>query len=112
MLYIELIELLGFSYAASPAARSSQSPEAFNRRCSVKKVFLGISQNSQEKVCARESFLTATLLKKSLWHWREFCRISKNTFFYRTPPVAASQSQMICTIVFLKILSKIFMLKL
>ena len=26
-------------------------------RCSVKKVFLEISQNSQEKVCARISFL-------------------------------------------------------
>ena len=70
MLYIELIELQGFSYAASPAARSSQSPEAFFRRCSVKKVFLEISQNSQEKVCAGESFLPATLLKKSLWHRR------------------------------------------
>ena len=28
-----------------------------HRRCSVKKLFLEISQNSQEKICARESFL-------------------------------------------------------
>ena len=39
--------------------------------CSVKKVFLEISQNSQ------------------VFSY-EFCEISKNTFFYRTPPVAAS----------------------
>ena len=41
-------------------------------RCSVKKVFLEISQNSQENTC-------------------EFCEISKNTFFRRIPPVAASE---------------------
>ena len=35
----------------------------------------------------------ATLLKKRLWHRCfpvNFCEISKNTVFYRTPPVAAS----------------------
>ena len=31
--------------------------EAVVQRCSVKKVFLEISQNSQENVCARDSFL-------------------------------------------------------
>ena len=31
--------------------------EAVAKRCSVKKVFLEISQNSQEKTCARVSFL-------------------------------------------------------
>ena len=42
--------------------------------CSVKKVFLEISQNSQENTCGRVSFLIklqappATLLKKRLWH--------------------------------------------
>ena len=51
-----------------------------HQRCSVKKVFLEISQNSLESTCAKDSFLTkfffnkvtglrpATLLKKSLWH--------------------------------------------
>ena len=46
----------------------------------------------------------ATLLKKRLWHnfiknetlaqvfSREFCKISKNTFSYRTPLVTASRS--------------------
>ena len=38
--------------------------EAVARRCSVKKVFLEISQNSQENTCVRP----ATLLKKRLWH--------------------------------------------
>ena len=51
--------------------------EAVPQRCSVKKVFLEISQNSQENICARVSFL-------------KICKISKNTFSYRTPPAAAS----------------------
>ena len=44
--------------------------EAVPQTCSVKKVFLEISQNSQENTCARV--------------------FSKNTFFYRTPLEAAS----------------------
>ena len=72
--------------------------KAVAQRCSLKKVFLEISQNSQENTCARVSFLIklqvapAALLKKRLWHRRflaNFCEISKNTFFYRTPLVAA-----------------------
>ena len=46
-------------------------PEAVVQMCSVKKVFLEMSQNSQVFSC-------------------EFCEISKNTFSYRTPSVAAS----------------------
>ena len=49
--------------------------EAVVRMCSVKKVILKISQNSQENTCARVSFFNkvaslrpATLLKKRLWH--------------------------------------------
>ena len=45
----------------------------------MKKAFLEISQNSQENTRARVSFLI------------KFCEISKNTFYYRTPPVAASE---------------------
>ena len=57
-------------------------------RCSIKKVFLKISQNSQEITCAR----VATLLKKTLVQLfpSKFFEIFKNTFFHRTPPVAAS----------------------
>ena len=45
--------------------------EAVAQRCSVKKMFLKISNNSQENTCARVSFITklhryATLLKKRL----------------------------------------------
>ena len=36
---------------------SPESTEAVAQRCSVKKVFLEISQNSQENTCARVSFL-------------------------------------------------------
>ena len=50
--------------------------EAVARRFSVKKVFLEILQNSQVFSC-------------------EFCEISKNSFYYRTPPVAASTFQVL-----------------
>ena len=59
--------------------------EAVVQRCSVKKVFLEISQNPQENTCARVSFL----IKLQVFSC-EFCEISKDTFFYRTPLVAAS----------------------
>ena len=35
-----------------------ENTEAVARKCSVKKVLLVISQNSQENTCARVSFLT------------------------------------------------------
>ena len=49
------------------------NPEAVVQGCSLKKVFLEISQNSRP----------ATFLKKSLAQVFscEFCKISKNTFF-------------------------------
>ena len=63
--------------------------EAVVRRCSVNKIFLEISQNSQENTCARA--WPGTLLKKRLWHRYfpvNFCEISENTFFHRTTLVA------------------------
>ena len=61
---------------------------------SVKKLFLEISQNSQENTCARVSGLVpATLLKMRLLMRLfscEFCEISKNTFLHKTPLMAAS----------------------
>ena len=47
--------------------------EAVVRSCSLKKVFLKISHNSQETTCFPVN-----------------CEIFKSTFFYRQPPVAAS----------------------
>ena len=70
------------------------------QRCSVKKVFLEISQSSQENTCARVSFLI------KLKAWGEFCEISKNSFFYRTPPLAASE---ICKYSY-RIVAKLFIL--
>ena len=73
--------------------------EAVTRRCSVKKVFLKISQNSQENTRARVSFLiklqaeACNLIKKETLAQVfscEFCEIFKNTIFYRIHPVAAS----------------------
>ena len=68
----------------------SSRPEVLCR-----KLPLEISQNSQENTCARVSFLIKLLqliTKETLARVfsYEFCKISKNTFFYRTPPVAAS----------------------
>ena len=64
--------------------------EAVAQRCSVKKVFLEISQNSHENTCARFSFLIK--LHAEACHFInektlaqvfscEFCKVSKNTFF-------------------------------
>ena len=65
--------------------------EAVSQRCSIKKLFLEILQNSQENTCAMVSFLIklapATLLKKDsgksafLWSLRNFYKY----VFYRTP---------------------------
>ena len=74
--------------------------EAVVRRCSVKKVLLEISQNSEESACTRVSFfnkvagLACNFIKKESLaqvFFCEFYEISKNNFFYRTPPVAASK---------------------
>ena len=79
-----------------------RTPEAVAQRCSVKKVFLEISHNSQENTCARVSFLskfrpqTCNFIKKKILvqvFSCEFFEISKNTYSYRTPPVAASGTQ-------------------
>ena len=69
--------------------------EAVARRCSVKKVFLEILQNSQENNCARVSFLIKLLVsnlirKETLTQVFscKFCEIPQNGFYYRTPLVA------------------------
>ena len=60
-------------------------------------VFLEILQNSQENTYARDSFLIKAcnfIKKESLAQVFscKFCKISKNTFFHRTPQVAASEN--------------------
>ena len=67
---------------------SSVGSEAVVQRCSIKKVFLEISQNSQKNNCARDSFLiklhtlACNFIKKESMAQGfscEFCEISKNT---------------------------------
>ena len=53
--------------------------EAVVQRCSVKTVFLKSSQNSQEIMTLAQVFSC------------EFCEVFKNTYFYRTHLVAASE---------------------
>ena len=89
------------------------SDRSSHRRCSAKKVFLEISQNSQEKTCARVSFLinsrlqACNFIKKetlAMVFSCEFCEISKSTFSYRAPPVVASVlSCDICLVLILKV---------
>ena len=57
--------------------------------CSVKKVLLENSQNSQENTCAKVSILIK-LWPKAQVYSLEFCKHSKNASSYRTPSVAAS----------------------
>ena len=68
-------------------ALTTTRSEAVVQRCSVKKMFLEISQNSQENTCARVSFKKDTSAQVFPC---EFCAISGNTFFHRTPLVTAS----------------------
>ena len=66
-----------------------QRKEAVVRMCSVKNVFLEISQNSQENTSVRPATLSKRVSGKVFSC--ECCEISKNTFFYRTPLVAPSE---------------------
>ena len=60
--------------------------EALVQKCSVKKAFLKILQNSQENTCDRVSFLglACNFIKKETLAQVfscEFCEIVNNTFF-------------------------------
>ena len=77
----------------SPSAHSAPGTvyesRCSHRSCSVKKMFLEISQ--QENIFARGSFLIKlrNFIKKETlapMFSCEFCEIFENTFFYRTPP--------------------------
>ena len=48
---------LGRDPKSPPVDKITLFPEAVIRRCSVKNMFLEISQNSHENTCARDSFL-------------------------------------------------------
>ena len=70
--------------------------EAFFQEVFRKKLFLEISENLQENTRAKVSGLKL--------YWKigfdigvscEFCEISKNTFFYRAPQVAASVTRIV-----------------
>ena len=78
---------------------SYQGVKAVVRRCSAKKVFLEIWQNSQENTCIRISFLIKLQAKACNFIKKEtltqvfpceFCEISTNTVSYKTTRLAAS----------------------
>ena len=72
-------------------------------------MFSEILQNSQEHTCARvSSLIKLEVIKKETLAQVfscEFCKISRNTFSYRTSPVAVSgDSERIYTLQFLNFL--------
>ena len=69
---------------------SVTNSEAVVQRCSVKKLFLEISHNSQENTCARVFFNKVAALRPVQVFSCGFFEISKNTLTHRTPLVAAS----------------------
>ena len=77
----------------------NSSQKQLSSGVSVKMMFLKISQNPQEDNCARVSLkiklqaLTCNVIKKDTLAQVfpcEFRKILKNTFFNRSPPLAAS----------------------
>ena len=94
----------GSKYACEPKTyyyNTDVCKDSNDYRSSRPEVFLEISQKSQENTCARVClfldkvaglrpatfFSKMTLVQVSSC---EFCEISKNTFFHRTPLVAVS----------------------
>ena len=59
------------------------------QRRSLKKMFLEVSQNPQKNTCAKVFFFNKFAGLAPVF-FCEFCEISKNIFFHRTPMVAAS----------------------
>ena len=91
--------MYGLCYPLIQMIISEMITEAVAQRSSVKMVFLEILQNSQENTCARVSFLIKLQAPACNFIQKEtlvqvfsskFCEISKNTFSYRTLPVASS----------------------
>ena len=62
--------------------------DAVVQSCSVKKVFLEISQSSQENNRAKVSFFPATLLKKRPWH--RWCHKDRHLRCWGGPKVCLS----------------------
>ena len=93
-------EWTGFYMITASVMKELKMTEAVAQRCSVKKVFPEISQNSQENTCPKISFLiklqasSCICTKKETLAYvfsYEFWKISESIFYCRTPPVAASQ---------------------
>ena len=93
-IHIKTKIILNFFYGnsiQSSILQLSFRDRSSHQKCSMKKVLLEISQNSQENTCTSVSFLIKlqaiglrppTLLKKRLWQVFscEFCEISSNIF--------------------------------
>ena len=94
--------------------------DAVVQRCSVKKIFLEISQNSRENTCTRDSSFiklqaACSFIKKeplAQVFSCQFWEISGNSFFYRTPPVAASEQSCAGNMIWRQVKQRIVRVKL
>ena len=112
-IYLEAIHRRKGVFSRAPTIQLSWKHWSSHRRCSVKKLFLKISQISQENTCARVSFVIKLqppmpkcdfnevanqlyfanqLYCKSALLKSHFGMGKANTFFHRTPLVAASEN--------------------
>ena len=72
--------------------------EAVAQRCSLKKMFLKISQNSQENTCPRDSLLIKLQARGSEEETLAYVvQTFKNTYFYRTPLVESHKNIFLLT---------------
>ena len=76
-------------------ARQIKELQKRRQRCSVKNVLRNFTKFTGKHLC--QSLETCSFIKKDTLvqvFSREFCEISKNTFFHRTPQVAASGTKL------------------
>ena len=90
--------LIGF-FSGSLVIGSFLNPQgrSNHRRCSVQKLFLENSQDSQESTCARVSFLINSMKKETLAQVFscEFCNISK----IRTPFLQSTSGRLLLSVI-------------
>ena len=83
---LSLLFLKFLTRAVSLKVSAYMFTKSSHRRCSIKKLFLIIFQNSQESDCARVSFLlklqvsACNFIKKRLWN-RCFAKFLRTSFF-------------------------------
>ena len=90
--------LLNFSQNLYILLYTSSLPEVFCKKCVLKYLAKFTGKHLCQSLFLIKLLPSATLLKRETLaqvFFCEICKIFKNTFFYRTPPMAASASSML-----------------